>query len=388
METVRLGGLWDGATKHQAGSVWDKNQIAPTIDTMQGGGREPMIIDKVKQLGFMDNGTGQHQSNTVYDVNMVCPNITTVKDGGTQQIKILTEPTIVAMRGRNPDNPSDRTVGALTEQRLEPNSQGICNTLTTVQKDNLVMEQICISTKGKENEVASTILAGYERTNMTGFNADNGVIEIVKIKQATSQGYIECEVGGVADLSFPDSKTRRGRVQENGQVSPTLMAGEQDICRIEKVGQIESSFEQSGRVYNPKGISPTIMSNSHGGTTGGYIPHKITVSETMIKKVGQISNDGSQYGTVVSEDGLSPNLVAGTHGYANNCIQTQYRIRKLTPKECWRLMDFKDEDFEKVAKVNSNTQLYKQEGNSIVRNVLVAVFGQMISGKEEIYKNI
>ena len=38
METVRLGGLWDGATKHQAGSVWDKNQIAPTIDTMQGGG--------------------------------------------------------------------------------------------------------------------------------------------------------------------------------------------------------------------------------------------------------------------------------------------------------------------------------------------------------------
>ena len=45
METIRLGGLWDGATKHQAGSVWDKNLIAPTIDTMQGGGREPMIID-------------------------------------------------------------------------------------------------------------------------------------------------------------------------------------------------------------------------------------------------------------------------------------------------------------------------------------------------------
>ena len=192
---------------------------------------------------------------------------------------------IVAMRGRNPDNPSDRTVGSPTEQRLEPNSQGICNTLTSVQKDNLVMEKMCISTKGKENDVASTILSGYERTNMTGFNADNGVVE-------------------------------------------------------------------------------------------------------TINKVGQISNDGSQYGTVIADNGLSPNLVAGTHGYANSCIATQYRIRKLTPRECWRLMDFSDEDFEKAAQVNSNTQLYKQAGNSIVRNVLVAILGQMIPGKEEVYKEI
>ena len=51
------------------------------------------------------------------------------------------EKSIVAMRGRNPDNPSDRTAGSPTEQRLEPNSQGMCNSLTTVQKDNLVMEK-------------------------------------------------------------------------------------------------------------------------------------------------------------------------------------------------------------------------------------------------------
>ena len=50
------------------------------------------------------------------------------------------------------------------------------------------------------------------------------------------------------------------------------------------------------------------------------------------------------------------------------------RIRKLTPKECWRLMGFDDEDFEKASKVNSNTQLYKQAGNSIVVNVLEAIF--------------
>ena len=56
----------------------------------------------------------------------------------------------------------------------------------------------------------------------------------------------------------------------------------------------------------------------------------------------------------------------------------QLRIRKLTPKECWRLMGFEDEDYEKAAQVNSNTQLYKQAGNSIVVNVLEAIFKQLL----------
>lgn len=63
-----------------------------------------------------------------------------------------------------------------------------------------------------------------------------------------------------------------------------------------------------------------------------------------------------------------------------------YRIRKLTPKECWRLMGFDDSDYEKAASVNSNTQLYKQAGNSIVKNVLIAILGQLIPGKENYYK--
>lgn len=66
-------------------------------------------------------------------------------------------------------------------------------------------------------------------------------------------------------------------------------------------------------------------------------------------------------------------------------INCQYRIRKLTPLECWRLMGFSDKDFLKAEAVNSNTQLYKQAGNSIVKNILVAIFGQMIpkNGGEE-----
>lgn len=102
------------------------------------------------------------------------------------------------------------------------------------------------------------------------------------------------ESGGVADLSFPTSKTRRGRVQGDGEICPTLMANNQDIFKLEA---------------------------------------------DEVKK---------------------------------------YRIRKLTPRECWRLMGFTDEDFDKAAAVNSNTQLYAQAGNSIVVNVLEAIFSQMI----------
>lgn len=54
------------------------------------------------------------------------------------------------------------------------------------------------------------------------------------------------------------------------------------------------------------------------------------------------------------------------------------RIRKLTPLECWRLMGFDDEDFEKASQVNSNTQLYKQAGNSIVVTVLMAILKELI----------
>jgi DNA (cytosine-5)-methyltransferase 1 len=213
--------------------IYDVRECSPTLSIMQGGNREPKILE-VKQLGFMDNGTGKHQSNTVYDENALCPNITTVEGGGTKQIKIC-ESQIVAMRGRNPDNPSDRTAGNPTEQRLEVNMQGTSNCLTSVQKDNLLLEN-------------------------------------------------------------------------------------------------------------------------------------------NIQKVGQISSNGSQCGTVISDNGISANLVAGTHGYANSHIATQYRIRKLTPRECGRLMGVSDEDIDKMEAVNSNTQLYKQFGNSIVVDVMCAMF--------------
>lgn len=103
-------------------------------------------------------------------------------------------------------------------------------------------------------------------------------------------------------------------------------------------------------------------------------PQQLCQEIVRIEKVGQISNDGSQCGTVISDNGIAANLVAGTHGYANSHVATQYRIRKLTPRECGRLMGVSDEDIDKMAAVNSNTQLYKQFGNSIVVDVMRAMF--------------
>lgn len=68
-------------------------------------------------------------------------------------------------------------------------------------------------------------------------------------------------------------------------------------------------------------------------------------------------------------------------GNDRGVVLNNLRIRKLTPKECWRLMGFDDEDYERAAKVNSNTQLYKQAGNSIVVNVLEAILKELLSNE-------
>ena len=48
-ESKRIGGIYDGETKHQAGSVWNENFVSPTIDTMEGGQRQPMILEKINE---------------------------------------------------------------------------------------------------------------------------------------------------------------------------------------------------------------------------------------------------------------------------------------------------------------------------------------------------
>lgn len=85
---------------------------------------------------------------------------------------------------------------------------------------------------------------------------------------------------------------------------------------------------------------------------------------------------GHDSSRVVDSNGIAP-TVKENHGTVT-ATNIDFKIRKLTPKECWRLMGFSDEDFQKASDTGlSNTQLYKQAGNSIVVNVL-----------EEIFKNL
>lgn len=87
---------------------------------------------------------------------------------------------------------------------------------------------------------------------------------------------------------------------------------------------------------------------------------------------------------VYSPSGLCPTLTANGGGghHEVKIMSDKTNIRKLTPKEYWRLMGFTDEDFKKAQAVNSDTQLYKQAGNSIVVNVLEAVLKSLLEGTE------
>lgn len=94
----------------------------------------------------------------------------------------------------------------------------------------------------------------------------------------------------------------------------------------------------------------------------------------------------TQKHAAISKNGIVPTLTSAMGmggGHVPMICKKNIRIRKLTSKECWRLMGFSDEDFEKAANIpTSNTQLYKQAGNSIVVDVLEKIFSNLF--KEEI----
>lgn len=122
----------------------------------------------------------------------------------------------------------------------------------------------------------------------------------------------------------------------------------------------------NGQVYDSKGLSPTLTTNKGEGI-------KIKVSNT-VKTLNTKDNNGKeppQQDRVYDTSGLMTALSAQLNGRYN--ILYKDRIRKLTPKECFRLQGWNDEDFEKAASVCSNSQLYKQAGNGVTVNVIYEI---------------
>ena len=111
--------------------VYDINGLAPTINTCGGGQRQPMIV------------VGSTQKNAYIGDGSYCPTLTTAMgEGGGQIPMIIEEAWSCASRGRDPENPSDRTAGIHLEQRLEINHDGVCNCITSVAKDAYVLEKL------------------------------------------------------------------------------------------------------------------------------------------------------------------------------------------------------------------------------------------------------
>ena len=115
------------------------------------------------------------------------------------------------------------------------------------------------------------------------------------------------------------------------------------------------------------------------GTSGRQIfPIAETRSDKSIMQLGNIKKTESfggnpQCGRIYSPDGLAPCLNTMQGGQREPKILIDGRVRKLTPRECWRLQGFPDWAFDKAQEVNSNSQLYKQAGNSVTVNVIAAI---------------
>ena len=194
-------------------------------------------------------------------------------------------------------------------------SQGLSPTLNTMQGG------------GREPKIAIPVLTpdrAEKRQNGRRFKEDGDEMFTltaqdrhgVLVKEATKKGYAEANVGDSINISHPNSKTRRGRVGK--QIANTLLTGEEQAMIVQK----PRGFNKGGE----HDIAPTLSSNSW---------------------------------------------------QENNLLKSGFRIRKLTPRECWRLQGFQDWAFDKAKEVNSNSQLYKQAGNSVTVNVIAEIAKKM-----------
>ena len=119
--------------KHSKDRIYSEDGISPTINTMNGGNLQPFILRGRPKMPY-EKGKRELEYK---EYNKICPTISQNCASGDQK-NIVVEPFIVASRGRNPNNPSERIKGGLTEQRIEPKFDGTTNTITSVQKDNWV----------------------------------------------------------------------------------------------------------------------------------------------------------------------------------------------------------------------------------------------------------
>lgn len=172
---------------------------------------------------------------------------------------------------------------------------------------------------------------------------------LIPICEATKRGYALAKPFDSVNLAMPNSNTRRGRV--GNQIANTLDTScNQGV--VVPVGNVNPSGQgMNGKVYSDEGISPTLTTNKGEG-----------LKVAIIQKSRGFNHGGKH--------DIAPTLSSSSWQENNLLHEGDFRIRKLTPRECWRLQGFPDWAFDRAAEVNSNSQLYKQAGNSVTINVI------------------
>lgn len=314
--------------------------------------------------------------------------------GGSLDGKHTWDVVIAASRGRNPENPSSREVGLPTEQRIEVNSSGVSNTLTTVQKDNLVVEPSILTPK--RTEYGKAIRKEYEagniqesRHNMTEMKPrTDGVSNTLTTVQKDNlvmyvgnafypeKGYTGHNYAGAtfdAEGLAPTLNTMNGGNREPFVLQQPINTCADGSCQAltahphKETANDCTKFERHSPATGVLVIKANTKKGYEIASVGDSINLAFPKSENRRGRVG--------YGVAQTLQTTNEQVVL-----ADNCPKCScdgVRIRKLTPRECWRLMGVKDEQFDRLHGI-SKTQLYKMAGNSIVVDVLMAIFKNLL----------
>lgn len=171
------------------------------------------------------------------------------------------------------------------------------------------------------------------------------------------------------------------KVYDTNALAPTLLAqGNSTITKVvdrpKVIAELDTevkTFGDRAKVYDPNALAPTLTCAGLGGGLETKILERCEV-------IGHIvTHNLEMHNRVYNSSGLCPTLTTQTGGGLEKKVaELSGRVRKLTPKEYWRLMGFEDADYDKASKIHKKTTLYTQAGNSIVVSVLIAIFGELL----------
>lgn len=230
---------------------------------------------------------------------------------------------------------------------------------------------------GGENEKSSAerlginILENIKKPNGTA----QGTRDIVHDPKGIVGTLTATDYKGPKQVAIPVLTPDRANKRQNGRRfktdgEPMFTLTGQDRRGIVVAGNLAGSHEQNGRIYDIDGISPTLNTMQ-----GGDRQPKIRVREATKQGYAEASVGDSvnlAHPNSKTRRGRVGKQIANTllTGESQGVVEPSFRIRKLTPRECWRLQGFPDWAFDKAQEVNSNSQLYKQAGNSVTVNVI------------------